>query len=128
VVEAAREQPDAFLEIELSHFGFNHAEAARYLVERWQLPPVFGEICRCDHSQKGIDPTHLAGIAEYSCELAGALGFPVVPGGSRYAESCFDELQLRLPERLRDRLTALIPAIAETIPFKLNLFEQEFFH
>ena len=117
------------LEIELFHFGFNHAEAARHLIESWQLPPTFGEICRCDRHGKAIDPTRLAGIAEVSCEMARALGFPAVPDATDgVVEPSTDQLLLRVPERLRETVAAQFPAITDMIPLKLNLFEQEFFH
>jgi HD-like signal output (HDOD) protein len=122
--DSANGEPGRLLEREQEQFGLNHVDAAQLLVRYWGLPFVFEEICRCDHWETAIDPSHPAGVAEMACDLASMLGFSFAGGESEWdAERVTD----RLPERYRKRVSTQTSLLVETIPFKLNLFEQEFF-
>jgi HD-like signal output (HDOD) protein len=119
----AKDQPRRLIEFEQDELGFNHVDAAVILVRHWRLPQIFEQICRCDHHDGVIDPSHPAGTAELACDLATMLGFSTHPRDADWAP---DALIERLPGRFHRCMRAQLPDLSEAIPLKLNLLEQEF--
>jgi putative nucleotidyltransferase with HDIG domain len=71
------------LDFEKDVFGIDHAEAGRWLAERWRLPEDYREIAGRHHDRCDGGPLTLLGIVHIACRLADYFGYdvtrPLVP-------------------------------------------------
>ncbi len=114
---------ERFIELQHKLTGTDHIAMAEWLVKEWGLPSLFCSLSKCHHSKKHLDPSTLAGLMGLACEASDQLGFSIV---DRFEEWQPDTFLARLPEARRWSVNARLAELPELIPFRVNVFEQEF--
>jgi len=83
VIRDAATQCVDLLDFEQEEFGANHAEAGRYLAERWGLPEELRLVAGRHHDASDGAELDLVRIVHIACRLADSLGYdvtrPLVP-------------------------------------------------
>ncbi len=77
LADAERRPADVLLG-EREAFGIDHCEVGTALVSAWNLPPEFHEITAHHHDATSIRASALLQVAQISCRLADAIGFPAL--------------------------------------------------
>ena len=114
---------DHFAELQRELTGTDHIEIAEWLVSEWGLPKLFCELSKCHHAGTDLDTSTLSGLLGLSCEVSDQLGFSIVDRFDEWQPEAFLE---RLPEGRRWTVGARLGELPELIPFRVNVFEQEF--
>ncbi len=105
--------------LESECFGLDHVEAGVWLARRWNLPEPLIEAIGSHHSAPAGPPDQVS-IIQAACRLADLLGFSVIrPAGNPN----LDEAAGALPEWIRSRLEARLPALREVIDAEIRLME-----
>lgn len=124
--EAARaphESPEDFQNLQRELTGTDHNDVATWLVREWGLPGLFGELSTCHHSHGHLDTGTLFGLMGLACEVSDQLGFSIVDSGAEWEPEAFLS---RLPEGRRWSVSGRLEELPELVPFRVNVFEQEF--
>lgn len=79
LLDSAKSDPGALLELEAREFGIRHTRAGFLLVKEWKLPAVFAEIVDRHHSPQPPEQADVAALVRFACSLADSLGFGVTP-------------------------------------------------
>jgi putative nucleotidyltransferase with HDIG domain len=90
------------IDFEREEFGLDHAEAGRWLIEKWGLPHEFGIIAGRHHDEPDTVETNLLTLVHLACRLADSLGFEVT-------------VPLR-PVSMEELLSSLGPAVRSRLP------------
>jgi HD-like signal output (HDOD) protein len=77
VIRDAASRSIDILDFEREVFGVDHAEAGRWLAERWLLPEEFRVVAGRHHDSCDASETSLLTIIHVACKLADALGYDV---------------------------------------------------
>jgi len=117
------ESEERFVELQREMTGTDHVAMAHWLVKEWGLPNLFCSLSTCHHSREHLDTSTLAGLMGLACEVSDQLGFSIV---DRFEEWQPDTFLARLPEARRWQVNARLAELPELIPFRVNVFEQEF--
>ncbi|MEP7363068.1 MAG: HDOD domain-containing protein [Acidobacteriota bacterium] len=112
-----------FVEMQRELTGTDHVEMAEWLVSEWGLPKLFCDLSKCHHAGTDIDTSTLYGLMGLSCEVSDQLGFSIIDRFDEWQPESFME---RLPEARRWSVSARLAELPELIPFRVNVFEQEF--
>jgi HD-like signal output (HDOD) protein len=75
--QALREGRDVD-EMELSHFGLDHREVGRWVIEKWKLPKAFVPVV-LNHHNPGPEDGELTVLVHEACRIANRLGFSFLP-------------------------------------------------
>jgi len=86
---------------------------ATWLVKEWGLPDTLAGLCRCHHAHPR-DASTLPGLLNLACDCADMLGFSIVDQGRAWEPERYLQFLPRLPE------------LPEIVPYRVNVFEQEF--
>ena len=114
---------ERFIEMQRELTGTDHVEMADWLVREWGLPKLFCDLSKCHHVAKDLDTGTLAGLMGLACEVSDQLGFSIIDRLEEWEPETFLE---RLPEARRWTVSARLNELPELIPFRVNVFEQEF--
>lgn len=117
------EHGDGFATRQRELTGTDHLQTASWLVQEWGLPGLFTELCSCHHSGDHLNPDQLPGLMALACEVSDQLGFSIVDRDVAWEPQAFLE---RLPEARRWSISGRLSELPELIPFRVNVFEQEF--
>jgi putative nucleotidyltransferase with HDIG domain len=122
IVRDAAHQSLDILDFEREHFGVDHAEAGRWLVEKWRLPEDFALVAGRHHDRPEEGQYDLHTMIHVACRLADYLGYEVT---SPLLPLEADEILADLPPLPRERIAAALPEIGEKIETRLLLFEKD---
>ncbi len=112
-----------FVEAQRELTGTDHIETAEWLVNEWGLPKLFRDLSKCHHAAERLDTSTFSGLMGLSCEVSDQLGFSIIDRFEEWQPESFLE---RLPESRRWSVSARLNELPELIPFRVNVFEQEF--
>lgn len=107
------------LDFEKERFGADHAEAGRWLGERWGLPPDFIVIAGRHHDPSDGAELSLLKIVHVGCRLADYFGYDVT---RPLTPPDLNQILAELPERARERLSADTDRLAKKIEAAIEGF------
>ncbi|MFN7922556.1 MAG: HDOD domain-containing protein [Bryobacteraceae bacterium] len=110
-------------ELEKANLGATHVEAASWLAEEWGLPQVIRAVLARAEDPTPENPTNHSALANLSCDIADAIGFPIVEPREGVPPVALVEI---LPPDLAKTVQPRLHELAEGVPFKVNAFECEF--
>ena len=100
IFEAADREAVPLLNLEKKHFGVDHCEAGRLMMEQWNLPAEFCTIAGRHHDSPSGASLDFLTIVHVACRLAETLGYSVaIP--LKYVP--FDQIRGQLPTSVRAR-------------------------
>jgi HD-like signal output (HDOD) protein len=109
------------LDYEREIFGLNHAEAGRWLADRWQLPEEYRIIAGRHHDPCEGTENSLLRVVHVACRLADAFGYdvtcPLIP---QPIEVILEDL----PERARARLLQQVDEMRAQLDDSLHRFDR----
>ncbi len=104
VIQNAAEKCIDILDYEREKFGADHAEAGRWLAERWGLPESFRVFAGRHHDPTDGAEADLLTIVQVACRLADFLGYSVTkPLKAPSLDEILADLPAAAAEALRDR-------------------------
>jgi HD-like signal output (HDOD) protein len=116
VIRDAAAQSLELLDFEQEEFGANHAEAGRFLAERWELPEELRMVAGRHHDPSDGGELDLVRIVHIACRLADSLGYdvtrPLVP---MHANTVLKELAPAVRRRFTKNPEQLCALIEEQI-------------
>lgn len=114
---------ERFLELQREMTGTDHIAMGCWLVNEWGLPKLFSDLSLCHHAASHLDTSTLPGLMGLACEVSDQFGFSIV---DRFEEWQPESFLDRLPEPRRWSVSARLTELPDLIPFRVNVFEQEF--
>jgi putative nucleotidyltransferase with HDIG domain len=67
------------LQAEMKVLMIDHTRAGSFLVNTWNLPKTFSEICEHHHDPLGANDSELLQLVKIACKISDAIGFAAVP-------------------------------------------------
>jgi HD-like signal output (HDOD) protein len=103
--------------------GQDHREVGALLAREWRLPLVFGR-STCEQDSEGTrEGGELSDLIFGSCAAAVELGFGMA---EREEEGDLRRLEHKVPAAVWEQIREHLGAVAEAVPYKINLFETDF--
>lgn len=114
-------QPAPLCELEQQVYGFDHAEAGRWLAARWMLPPSLQQAIGLHHGA-GDPPSETVALLRFACRIAGSLGF-AASGGSEDTGDPLGEFLDNLPPLQREWLRIDAGELQLFVASRINALE-----